>query len=134
MPAFSPTSDNRLNTCHPDLQRVMRYAIQHIDLTVISGHRTKEQQDELFRTGKSQLRGGASKHNASPSLAVDVIPWPVDWSDREQFTYFAGFIMGIAASMGIELRWGGDWNRDTRLSDNSFDDLAHFELVETEKG
>lgn len=28
-----------------------------------------------------------------------------------------------------EVRWGGDWNNNTELKDNSFDDLVHFELI-----
>ena len=31
--------------------------------------------------------------------------------------------------MNIKLRWGGDWDRDTQVKDNSFDDLLHFELI-----
>ena len=30
--------------------------------------------------------------------------------------------------MGIDLIWGGDWDGDTDLNDNNFDDLVHFEL------
>ena len=30
---------------------------------------------------------------------------------------------------GIPLRWGGDWDVDTELKDNDFDDLPHFELL-----
>ena len=64
-----------------------------------------------------------------PSLAVDVVPYPVDWQDRERMTYFAGFVMGIArVKFGISLRWGGDWDLDTDLKDNKFDDLPHFEI------
>jgi len=65
-----------------------------------------------------------------PSLAVDVAPYPIDWNDRERFCYFAGYVKGIAKSLGTELRWGGDWDRDTQVKDNNFDDLPHFELVE----
>jgi len=28
--------------------------------------------------------------------------------------------------MEIPIRWGGDWDRDHCLSDQSFDDLVHF--------
>ena len=38
--------------------------------------------------------------------------------------------MGVASQMGIKIRWGGDWDRDTDLSDNRFNDLPHFELME----
>jgi hypothetical protein len=30
--------------------------------------------------------------------------------------------------MDIPLRWGGDWDSDTEVNDNGFDDLVHFEL------
>jgi len=32
--------------------------------------------------------------------------------------------------MGVDLRWGGDWDGDTEVRDNGFDDLVHFEIVE----
>ena len=38
-------------------------------------------------------------------------------------------ILDTAKAMGIDLRWGGDWDRDTEVRDNSFDDLVHFEIV-----
>jgi len=28
-----------------------------------------------------------------------------------------------------EVRWGGDWDRDTELKDNRFMDLVHIELI-----
>jgi hypothetical protein len=70
-----------------------------------------------------------SKHNQSPSMAVDVAPYPIDWADRERFNYFAGYVMGVASQHGIALRWGGDWNRDWKVRDNNFDDLPHYELI-----
>ena len=63
-----------------------------------------------------------------PSHAVDVIAWPVDWNDRERQTYFAGHVQGIALFMGLGIRWGGDWDSDTEVKENGFDDLVHFEL------
>ncbi len=84
----------------------------------------------MFRTGKSQVKFPHGKHNTNPSLAVDAAPYPIDWQDRERFTLFAGFVLCIAASMGVTLRWGGDWDLDWQVRDNSFDDLLHFEIVE----
>lgn len=43
---------------------------------------------------------------------------------------FAGRVLGIAESLGVRLRWGGDWDTDHRFNDQLFDDLPHFELVE----
>jgi hypothetical protein len=61
-------------------------------------------------------------------LAVDVAPYPVDWNDKERFYYFAGFVKGVASSLGISIRWGGDWNSDNNLKNQTFFDLPHFEL------
>lgn len=128
MPSFSPQSKQRLATCHLKLQRLFNEVIQHFDCIVVEGHRDKARQNRLLKEGKTQLAWPKSKHNAEPARAVDVIPCPVDWSDRERFTYFAGFVMGTAAAMGIPLRWGGNWSGDTILKNNNFDDLGHFEL------
>ena len=52
----------------------------------------------------------------------------MDWEDRERQTLFAGFVLGLARSMGITLRWGGDWDMDFHVMDNRFDDFPHFEV------
>ena len=57
-----------------------------------------------------------------------MVPYPVDWADRERFHLFAGFVLGIARGMDINLRWGGDWNQNFEVDDNMFDDFPHFEL------
>lgn len=128
MNRFSRTSAARLATCHPDLQAVMEQALQVCDCTILCGYRNESEQNALFSEGKSQLHYPKGRHNASPSLAVDVAPYPIDWHDRERFSYFAGVVIGIGASMGIAIRWGGDWDGDFDLKDNNFDDLVHFEL------
>lgn len=104
--------------------------IRHFDCKVTKGHRGQEEQDALYYNDppRTQVKWPNSRHNSDPSEAIDVVPYPVDWEDRERFTYFAGFVLGIAISMGIKLRWGGDWDRDTEVDDNKFDDLPHFEL------
>ena len=129
MPSFGKRSQSKLDTCHPDLQKVFNEVVKHFDCSIICGRRDCEEQNNLYHAGKSQLQFPDSKHNTLPSNAVDAIPYPVDWNDREQFSYFAGFVIGIAASMGIKLRWGGDWDMDGETTDNSFDDLPHIELI-----
>jgi peptidoglycan L-alanyl-D-glutamate endopeptidase CwlK len=130
MPEFSERSRKNLNECDADLQQVLNEAIKHFDFTVFTGHRTREEQQKMLKQGKSQLGWPDSKHNAWPSKAVDIAPYPIGWEDRERATYLAGWIMAIAAMKGINLRWGGDWDQDTQVKDNSFDDLWHFEIVE----
>ena len=128
MPKFGTRSKRNLYTAHPDLIRLFEEVVKNFDCTVIEGHRSKERQNKLFDEGKSKLKYPKGKHNATPSNAVDVAPYPIDWSDRDRFHYFAGYVIGIASSMGIKIRWGGDWDMDTQTKDNNFDDLPHFEL------
>jgi len=128
MPRFGARSLRELSTAHPDLQRLFHEVIKHFDCTVLEGHRGKEAQEEAVRTGKSKVHYPHGKHNATPSLAVDVAPWPIDWHDRLRFYYFGGFVKGVAEMMGIGIRWGGDWDSDTEVTDQTFFDLPHFEL------
>lgn len=136
MPTFSKRSNERLNTCHDDLQRIMREVVKEFDCSILCGHRDEATQNRLLAEGKTQLSYPNSKHNSFPSMAVDVVPYPIDWRDRERFHYFAGYVMGVAERLRREgkirsyLRWGGDWDRDTEVSDNNFDDLPHFEIYQ----
>jgi hypothetical protein len=130
MPAFGKASQEKLATCDPRLQKVFNEVIKHFDCTVIEGHRGEAAQNKAFAEGKSKLKYPQGKHNKTPSLAADVLPYPIDWNDTNRMRYFAGFVVGIAATMGIKLRWGGDWNQNTELKDNSFNDLPHFEIAD----
>ena len=128
MAKFGKASKSKLLTCHEDLQTVFNEVIKYVDCSILEGHRSGERQDKLFEEGKTKVKYPNGRHNASPSRAVDVAPYPIDWDDRERFHLFAGFVLGIARSMGITLRWGGDWNMNFKVDDNKFDDFPHFEL------
>ncbi len=128
MPKFSKSSLSKLETCHDDLQKVFKEVIKHVDCTIIEGHRGEERQNKLCDEGKSKVRFPNGRHNASPSRAVDVMAYPIDWNDRERNTLFAGYVIGLARGMGVTLRWGGDWDSDFNLKENFFDDHPHFEL------
>ena len=133
MPKFGETSLKRLATCDTRLQEVFNEVIKTVDCSVLEGHRHQTRQDALYKEGKTKVKYPKGRHNAMPSLAVDVCPYPIDWNDRERFTLFAGFVIGIAKSMNIKLRWGGNWDmceEDGRweVDDNKFDDFPHFEL------
>ena len=128
MPSFSQTSKDCLATCDARLQQVFNEVIKHFDCKVLQGHRGQAEQDKAFAEGASQKKWPNGNHNSMPSKAVDVVPYPVDWTDRERMTLFAGFVIGIAQGMGIDIRWGGDWNENTKVKDNSFDDLPHYEV------
>jgi peptidoglycan L-alanyl-D-glutamate endopeptidase CwlK len=42
--------------------------------------------------------------------------------------YFGGFVLGYAEELNVEIRWGGDWDGDRKLEDQTFHDLPHFEI------
>jgi len=130
MPKFGTKSRNQLSTCKKELQEVFNEVIKTVDCSVLEGHRGKNRQNSLYKEGKTKVTFPKGRHNSSPSNAVDVAPYPIDWGDRERFHLFAGFVLGIAKSMGINLRWGGDWNMNWEVDDNKFDDFPHFELKE----
>jgi len=129
MPRYSQTSIDRLNTCCEELQQTMRRVIQFYDHTILEGRRGEDAQNHYFKTGKSKLRYPKSKHNSTPSLAVDAAPWPIDWDDMEAFYYFGGTVIAAGFSLGHRIRWGGDWDMDGDFHDQTFMDLVHFEYA-----
>ena len=136
MPNFGQKSKDKLSTCHPDIQKVLNEAIKRYDFTVLYGNRTIEEQFELFKKGRTlkdgqwvktgstvtNLDGKTKKsmHNYSPSLAVDIAPYPIDWDNLERFKEMAKVVLQCAKELGIELTWGGSWK--------SFPDFPHFQL------
>ena len=131
MPSYSTTSKERLATCHPDLQRLFNEVIKHYDCTIIEGHRDKATQNKAYNKGRSKVKWPYSNHNASPSNAVDVMPyyntaphirWDVSIRRNERDLYeFAGFVRATAIHLGIKVRWGGKFK--------SFFDGPHWELI-----
>ena len=134
MPHFSKTSKKRLVTCDQDLQTIFEYVIKHFDCTIICGERSKEAQEEAFDNGFSKVHFPNSKHNSNPSMAVDVIPYPIEWWNINRMKFFAGYVLGIAQRMyndgeiSHKLVSGLDWDADTVLKDTTFKDHPHFQL------
>jgi len=141
MPAFSSASANRLAAAHPSLQKIFNTAIANYDCTILETARELDRQQALMRQGLTKTLD--SKHLVQSdgwAHAADVAPWPIprNWGrdsakTMAQFYHFGGYIRALADAMGVALRWGGDWNSNNRFEDQSFDDLVHFELVETQK-
>jgi len=115
----------RLRGVNSQLVNILFELVKIMDITVIEGVRTQERQDKLVAEGKSKTK--FSKHITGQ--AVDLAPYPIDWEDRDRFHYMGGMLRGIAKQMGVDVRWGGDWDSDGETKDNNFDDLVHLELV-----
>lgn len=129
MPSFGTRSKMQLGSCHSDLQKLFEEVIKHYDCTILEGHRTEDRQNELYSQGKSKVKFPDSKHNSFPSMAVDVVPYPIDWDDTRRFYMFVGIVRGIASQLGINIRCGADWDGDLEVKDQNFHDLPHFELI-----
>jgi len=129
--SLSPESLKRLTQADNRLQDVAR-AVAKIGFPfrVLAVYRDERLQNELFHQGLSKLKWPDSKHNCFPSRAIDITPEPVDWNNLPPFYILAGLFLATASSLGVKVRWGGDWNGNWNMKDQSFHDLGHFELLE----
>ena len=114
MPEFGSKSKERLQSCDPQIQKVLEEAIKHYDFSVLEGHRTEEKQQEYFKSGASKVQFPNSKHNVSPSLAVDVVPYPIDWDNIHRFKELSEVIKKACKTVEVDnLHWGFDlWQWD----------------------
>ena len=125
---FSQRSLNNLKNVDERLVRICNELIKRIDYTVIEGFRTPERQKELYDKGFSKIDGISKKgkHNYSPSLAIDIIPFkkghnPFDGSKESDimFDNLAKEFKQVAKELNINITWGGDWK---------FIDKPHFQI------
>jgi len=116
------------------------------DCYVDCGARPVDEELAAIASGHSKLLDPYdSKHVVGPkrplSEAADVYPYPTLLPNTQmpkteyghalgRFYFFAGFVKARALALGIKVRWGGDWDSDTDFSDQTFDDLVHWEIVD----
>lgn len=105
------------------------------DLSITDSYRGKAEQEAAFERGASKVRWPDSKHNRAPTHAGHLDPYPIDYDDPLRYYVLAGVVLAAAKQLGWEskLRWGGDWDRDLRLEEETFRDLAHWELIDVEE-
>lgn len=133
MNEFDAGSKARLAKAHPLLQKLMNEAIKKASFTILDSQRGRKAQEEAYRKGYSKVRFGSSAHNWNPAIALDLAPLPLSWEnsaknlDRWRVLQI-DVIKPLAASLGIPIRQGIDWNRNGNLTDDGWDDLPHIEL------
>ena len=130
MARFGKKSLERLKTLDLRLQQLLHEAIQIMDLTILEGHRNEESQEDFFNRGLTEVHYPDSKHNLTPSMAVDIAPFPINWEELDRFYFLAGVMMAVAHKNKTPIKFGGDWNQDYRFSSEKFKELVHFELME----
>ena len=121
---LSHISRIRLNTCHPDLKKLVESVATELDLYVICGHRNEEEQNEAFKNKESKLRWPRSKHNSMPSKAVDLAileaDKSIDWNDIKKWQRLVNVVKKHSQKLGIPIECGGEWRMR---------DYPHFQLV-----
>ena len=149
----------RLVGVHPDLVRVVMRAAaiaeKRDDFTVLEGVRTREQCFINFGKGRTTAQcktAGVPANYAAPSVgkvtwlanplsskhyprpdgyshAVDLAPFPIDWTDLARFDRMATVVLAAAKVEGVGIRWGADWNANGKPRERGETDSPHFELA-----
>ncbi len=117
-----------------DMQRIFHAAINLglVDISILESHRPEAEQNRLFKLGKSKVEYPNGKHNKKPSMAVDAAPYV---NGKASFKYehclhLAGIIQAVGVMLGVEIRWGGNWDMDGEvMTDQDFQDLVHYEVA-----
>lgn len=140
---YGRASNEKLAKAHPTLAMVFRLALEMspIDISIVHSYRGKELQNQLVEDGASKTPWPKSRHNSSRdpeyagmevSDAIDFAPYikgqGIPWNDTHLFCVVAGVVLAAANEMGVDLRWGGDWDRDGSTEDQTFMDWGHIEL------
>jgi len=134
--SFGKGSMRHYSTLSYNLQWVFRetLALGLMDFSIICGHRGERDQNVAYRAEpqKSKVRWPNSKHNKIPSEAGDCVPYingKSSWN-KLHCCVLAGIMLATAKKLGINMRWGGNWDVDGEpITDQKFDDLVHFEEV-----
>ena len=148
MNEFSSKSLAILETCHSDLQKVAKMAvnISVVDISIVQGKRLFEKQLEYFLAGTSRIdpriesQRIKAKHLKTPSWALDFriyIPGRKDLAyDDEHLCYVAGVFMACGrvlrdrGEITHSLRWGGNWDSDGIIRlDQKLWDACHIEMI-----
>ena len=120
MPTFSKSSAEKLSTCDKRLQDLFAEVVKIQDCTVTCGFRGEKEQNDAYANGFSRQKFPNGKHNILPSLAVDVVPYPIDYSNIERLKAFALLVKDVADKMGIDVEAGADWA--------DFTDYPHYQV------
>ena len=109
---LSKKSQERLETCDERLITIVNDVCKVMDVTVLCGHRGKDEQEKAFNEGKSRAHFGQSYHNALPSLAVDIAPYPINWDVKDpRWEIMCNLVLYIANRYRINVKLGRDFSK-----------------------
>lgn len=116
------------------VKRAAELATSAEDFSVLEGLRTAARQRSLYAQGRTKPGRIVtwtlqSKH--IEGKAVDLLPYPGGWSSPlSKFNAISRLMFRAAEELGVEIRWGADWDRDGRPRERGETDSPHFELAE----
>ena len=120
MPTLSAASQRRLAGAHPLLQLLFAAVAAATPIAILDSQRGRAAQERAVALGHSRAHFGQSAHNWTPAIALDVVPYPIDWADLGRFRALAAVVKAEAAARHIPIAWGGDWS--------ALVDMPHYEL------
>ena len=135
MARYGRRSMANLEGVHPLLVDWALELVTIMDNKVVDGVRDLTTQQEYVALGVSKTVD--SKHLIQPDgygHALDLAPYPVDWSDHRRFYILAGVGLGLAAKMGLPIIWGGNWSQSDRFEIPDFNDLGHYQIMQDYTG
>lgn len=128
-------------------------AYPHLTVWIIQTKRPEEKHNDYLRRGLTKVPYSDTGHN--PDAHGDGYVWAVDmavfdtrlpldqavqwggdlkrnpqmaWRQRLRFAVLHGLMLSQADYRGAKIRWGGDFNRDGDFTNDSWLDMAHWEL------
>ena len=97
--------------------------ISPIDFSITCGLRTKEEQEQLVKEGKSKTLN--SKH--LQGLAVDIMSCKEGYSQAKDIFILVGLFIAVAKQLNINIRVGALWDYNS-TKDNNFIDAYHIQV------
>tara|TARA_R110000822_G_scaffold56928_3_gene143608 strand:- start:10524 stop:10988 length:465 start_codon:yes stop_codon:yes gene_type:complete len=128
---LSQRSLNKLDGVHPSMVSVVNRAIEitDVDFGVTYGTRTFEEQEKLFKSGRSQTMN--SKHLTQDdgySHAVDLVAYfgsDVSW-ELNVYDNICDAMAQAAREEGLSIKWGAAWSEgDIRDYSGSAEDAMN---------
>lgn len=150
MPNYGTSSKQTIAQCHPDLRTIAGELILSVNVSAKNAKRTIPEQivnirNKVSKTLDSRHIPRDEEGNYAPSAPSNAIhflpyidrnynPWPqradpilVTQKKIGMFFRVAGAVGAISEALGIDIRWGGDWDGDGNPFDQKFDDYGHYE-------
>ena len=116
-------SKEAISTVDPRLVYIANKLADIWNMTIIHGYRGRELQTQLHEQNPNgALPWPLSEHNHTPSRAIDIAPYPVNWEKVDRFDMMIGAAYAIAE--------GGNFRIDSGKFFSNVLDYPHIQVVD----